>query len=96
MKIITLENSINPVKTSAEYNEQGEETSPEVLKTDEEINAEKQVLIAAKTSEIQTQCVTYENAKDYQRNHGGPGPVAKHLIMEICNQHEGNFKVEIE
>ena len=46
MHTIKIQDTVDKVKTPAEYDEQGLETSPAVMKSEEEVQAEKDVLIA--------------------------------------------------
>lgn len=77
-------------------NQTGVDFTIEILKTPEEKAAEEQALIDAKTAEIQALCDAYEAAKEYQRQNGGPGPVANEEIMQICNEYNCQFEVIFE
>ena len=88
-----INRDINEVKTEATYDEQGNELTPDVMKTAEEIVAEEQALIDDKAAEIQAKVDAYEAAKEHQRQNGGPGPVADFEIMKICNEHNCEFEI---
>lgn len=90
---IKITKDYDGVKEEAVLDEQGEIVTPEVLKTEEEIEAELQLLIENKTQEIQAKVDAYEAAKENQRKNGGPGPVAQFEIMKICNNHNCEFEV---
>lgn len=74
-------------------NNSGKDEIVSVFKTEQQINDEKQALIDAKTVEIQAEVDTYKQAQEYQRKHGGPGPVAKEEIMAIVNEYNSKFEV---
>jgi hypothetical protein len=74
-------------------NESGEDIDIEIKKTPEEIAAEEQALIDAKTAEVQTKVDVYIAAQQAQLQNGGPGPVADVEIMTIVNEHNGQFEV---
>lgn len=59
----------------------------------EEVQQERQAALDAKTAEIQAKVDAYKAAQLYQRQHGGPGPVADFEIMKITNEHAGQFEV---
>lgn len=88
-----INRDIDEVKAQATYDEQGNELTPDVMKTAEEIAAEEQALIDDKTAEIQAKVDAYEAAKEHQRQNGGPGPVADFEIMKICNEHNCEFEI---
>ena len=96
MYTIELPNTIELIKEQATYDENGVELTPLIMKTQEEIDQEKQVIINAKSSEIQAKIDQYEQAKTYQLLNGGAGPVADFEIMKICNEHNSQFEVVIE
>ncbi len=49
--------------------------------------------VEAKQAEISAKVATYTAAQAHQLQHGGPGPVADYDIMEIVNEHNGEFQV---
>jgi len=49
--------------------------------------------LETKQQEIATKVAAYQTAQLYQLQHGGPGPVADYDIMEIVNEHAGEFQV---
>lgn len=87
---------IDVVKESATLDDNGNELTPEILKTEEEMATEKQAIIDTKTAEIQAEIDAYEAAKKAQFQNGGPGPVADFEIMKIVNEYSGQFEVIIE
>lgn len=93
---VKIEREIDEVKEYPVYDENGNETSPVVMKTAEEIAAEEQALKDAKAAEVQGKVDTYEAAKEYQKQNGGPGPVAEFEIMKIANEYNGQFEVIFE
>lgn len=90
---VKINREIGEVKTQAIYEENGVETSPVVMKTEQEISDEEQALKDAKASEVQAKVDTYEAAKAYQLANGGAGPVADFETMKICNEYNGQFEV---
>jgi len=96
MHTIKIQDTVDKVKVPAEYDEQGLETSPAVMKSEEEVQAEKDVLIADKRAEVQSKVDLYEAAKMNQLENGGAGPVASFETMKICNEHSGEFEVIVE
>ena len=54
-----------------------------------------QELAEAKQRELNSKIQAYLKSQIYQLEHGGPGPVAAHEIMEIVNEHSGEFSVEV-
>jgi hypothetical protein len=66
---------------------------PAVMKSQSEIDIEKQNLLNSKAAEIQAKVDAYEAAKENQRQNGGPGPVADFEIMKICNEYNCQFEV---
>ena len=84
---------VSPIKTEATYDEQGNELTPVVLKTETEIAQEEADIKEAKRVEVQVKVDAYEAAKAHQLVNGGAGPVAEHEIMVICNEHSGQFEV---
>ena len=88
-----INRDIDEVKAQATYDEQGNELTPDVMKTAEEIAAEEQALIDDKTAEIQAKVDAYEAAKEHRRQNGGPGNVADFEIMKICNEHNCEFEI---
>lgn len=88
-----INRDIDEVKTEATYDEQGNELTPDVMKTAEEIAAEEQALKDEKYAEIQAKVNAYESAKEFQTKNGGPGPVADFEIMKICNEHNCEFEI---
>lgn len=52
-------------------------------------------LVEAKQQELSSKIQAYQKSQIHQLEHGGPGPVAAHEIMEIVNQHNGEFSVEV-
>ena len=87
---------IDVVKESATLDDNGNELTPEILKTEEEMATEKQAIIDTKTAEIQAEIDVYLAAQEYQRKHGGAGPVADFETMKIVNEYSGQFEVIIE
>jgi hypothetical protein len=51
--------------------------------------------IEAKQAEISAKVAAYQAAQAHQLQHGGPGPVADYDIMEIVNEHNGEFEVTV-
>jgi len=49
--------------------------------------------IEAKQIEIAQKIEAYRAAQAHQMEHGGPGPVADYDVMEIVNEHNGEFEV---
>ena len=89
---IVLDGNGNPIIDTV-TNTQNEAVEVAVLKTEEEIAAEKQAMIDAKIAEIQAKINAYEAGKQYQMENGGPAPVAEEEIMCICNECGCNFQV---
>lgn len=77
-------------------NTTGKEQTLLINKTNEEIAAEEKALIIKKEKEIKIKINEYKKKQEYQRQNGGPGPVADFEIMKICNQYSGEFEVIIE
>lgn len=76
-------------------NETGEDDVSMVNKTEEELQVEKDIAIAEKAAQIQAKVEAYEAGKEYQRQHGGPAPVAEFDIKKICNEYQCQFEVVI-
>ena len=93
---LKIQKNINKVKEYPTYDENGNELNPEVTKTAQEIEDEKQALIDAKTAKIKAKVNKYKAAQEYQRKHGGAGPVADFDTMKIVNEHNGQFEVVFE
>lgn len=93
---IKIVREVDEVKNYATYDENGNELTPLEMKSEAEIAAEEQALKDAKAAEIQAKVDAYEAAKEYQRQNGGPGPVADFEIMKICNEHNCEFEVIFE
>lgn len=74
----------------------GQDIYISVEKTSEEIAAEEQALKDEKYAEIQAKIDAYKAKQEYQRKHGGPGPVAEFEIMKIANEYNGQFEVIFE
>ena len=85
--------NIHIVKSLATYDEEDNQLTPVVLKTEEELELEKNIVLTEMAAEIQAKVDAYEAAKEHQRLHGDPGPVADFDIMKICNEHNGQFEV---
>ena len=49
--------------------------------------------VEAKQAEVFAKVAAYQAAQAHQLEHGGPGPVADYEIMEIANEHAGQFEV---
>lgn len=77
-------------------NESESSLSVEVNKSSEQIESEKKQLINDKINEIQSKIDIYKIAQQHQLQHGGPGPVTDIEIMQIVNEHNGEFEVIIE
>ena len=73
-----------------------EETQELVEKNQETIDSEELALITAKENEIKAKVDKYKDAQEYQRKHGGSGPVADFETMKICNEYNGKFEVLFE
>lgn len=96
MYTVKLKKTISLVKELATYDEEGTELTPMVMKTEEEVESEKQALIDEKVAELQQKVDKYEADKQKQLQEGGAGPVADFEIMKICNEHNGEFEVILE
>ena len=57
------------------------------------IEVSTQSEISSKQAEILAKVAAYQAAQAHQLEHGGPGPVADYEIMEIANEHAGQFEV---
>lgn len=57
------------------------------------IQVSTQSEILSKQLEVSAKVVAYQAAQAHQLEHGGPGPVADYEIMEIANEHAGQFEV---
>jgi hypothetical protein len=57
------------------------------------IQVPKDSEVEAKQLEVSTKVAEYQAAQAHQLEHGGPGPVADYEIMEITNEHAGQFEV---
>ena len=90
---IKIQNSVDTIATQAVYDEQGVIVTEAVDKSAEEISDEEQALKDSKSSEIQSKVDAYKAAQEYQRQNGGPGPVADFETMKIVNQYNGQFEV---
>jgi hypothetical protein len=49
--------------------------------------------VETKQAEVSAKVEAYQAAQAHQLEHGGPGPVADYEIMEIANEHAGQFEV---
>jgi hypothetical protein len=49
--------------------------------------------ISSKQAEVSAKVAAYQAAQAHQLEHGGPGPVADYDIMEIVNEHNGEFEI---
>lgn len=52
--------------------------------------------VEAKQLETTTKVSTYQAAQIAQLQFGGPGPVADYDIMEIVNEHNGQFQIVVK
>ena len=82
----------NPIMEPV-INNKGYDVNLRVKKTQEEIEEEKQVFINNKTKQTQAEVDIYKTKQEYQKKHGGPGPVATEEIMKIVNEYNGQFEV---
>ena len=57
------------------------------------IQVPKDSEVEAKQLEVLAKVAAYQAAQAHQLEHGGPGPVADYEIMEIANEHAGQFEV---
>jgi hypothetical protein len=57
------------------------------------IEVSTQSEISSKQAEVAAKVAAYQAAQAHQLEHGGPGPVADYDIMEIVNEHNGEFQV---
>jgi hypothetical protein len=57
------------------------------------IQVPKDSEVEAKQLEVSAKVAEYQAAQAHQLEHGGPGPVADYEIMEIANEHAGQFEV---
>jgi len=57
---------------------------------------EEQALKDEKAAEIQPKVDAYIAAQQAQLQNGGPGPVADVEIMQIVNEHNGQFEIVFE
>ena len=57
------------------------------------IQVPKDSEVEAKQLEVAVKVAEYQAAQAHQLEHGGPGPVADYEIMEIANEHAGQFEV---
>jgi hypothetical protein len=57
------------------------------------IEVSTQSEISSKQAEAAAKVAAYQAAQAHQLEHGGPGPVADYDIMEIVNEHNGEFQV---
>ncbi len=57
------------------------------------IEVSTQSEVSSKQAEVAAKVVAYQAAQAHQLEHGGPGPVADYDIMEIVNEHNGEFQV---
>jgi hypothetical protein len=57
------------------------------------IEVSTQSEISSKQAEVLAKVAAYQAAQAHQLEHGGPGPVADYEIMEIANEHAGQFEV---
>lgn len=73
-----------------------EETQKMADKTQTMVDLEKLALVTAKENEIQEKVDAYKAKQEYQRQNGGPGPVADFETMKIVNEHGGSFVVEFK
>lgn len=62
-------------------------------KTQEEIDLEELTLLKNKKDEVQAEVDAYKAKQEYQKQHGGPGPVAREEIMKIVNEYNSKFEV---
>jgi peroxiredoxin len=67
-----------------------------VKKTQQEIDLEELTLLKNKKDEVQAEVDAYKAKQEYQRKHGGAGPVAKEEIMKIVNEYNSKFEVVFE
>jgi len=73
----------------------GEESQEPVYKSTVSMNIERQLIIQAKTAEIQAKIDVYVSAQASQGIREA-GPVAEFEIMKIVNEHNGEFEVVLE
>jgi hypothetical protein len=59
------------------------------------IEVSTQSEISSKQAEVAAKVAAYQAAQAHQLQHGGPGPVADYDIMEIVNEHNGEFEVTV-
>ena len=59
------------------------------------IEVETQSEILSKQEELSAKVAAYQAAQAHQLENGGPGPVADYDIMEIVNEHNGEFQVTV-
>jgi len=57
------------------------------------IEVSTQSEISSKQAEAAAKVAAYQAAQAHQLEHGGPGPVADYDIMDIVNEHNGEFQV---
>jgi hypothetical protein len=57
------------------------------------IEVSTQSEVSSKQAEITAKVSAYQAAQAHQLQNGGPGPVADYDIMEIVNEHNGEFEV---
>ena len=57
------------------------------------IEVSTQLEVSSKQQELASKVAEYQAAQAHQLEHGGPGPVATYEVMEIANEHDGQFEV---
>lgn len=83
--------------TNTVEKEEYDKTTKAVIERDTlVIGQEEQTLIDEKFNEIKAKVDKYKAAQEYQRKHGGPGPVADFETMKIANEYNGKFEIVFE
>ena len=89
----TLINEINEIKKKEEFDKA---TKAVVERDTLVIGQEEQAVIDEKFNEIKAKVDKYKAAQEYQRKHGGAGPVADFETMKIVNEYNGQFEIVFE
>ena len=83
--------------TNTVEKEEFDETTKAMVERDTlVIGQEEQTLIDEKFNEIKAKVDKYKAAQEYQRKHGGAGPVADFETMKIVNEYNGKFEIVFE
>jgi len=84
------------IKNTVQKQEYDETTEAMVDRDSLVIGQEEQILIDEKFNEIKAKVDKYKDAQEYQKNNGGPGPVADFETMKIVNEYNGKFEIVFE